>query len=309
MAKNKIIRAKTLGDIDQRVERVIRGLGIPEPPLDLRQVRELLELDRGYYSADDPTLLQETVSRLRIAGKQVLKRPTLLAEAVRKLDLRALYIPDQKRILLDRSQPQLKHRWNEAHEIGHSLLPWHDGAMLGDDQLTLLPACHAHLESEANFAAGRLLFLRDRFTTEALDYEPSLEAVKALKPVFDNTYATTFWRCVETWGTIRPIIRLITDHPHPSRRKADFDPGIPCKHFIQSDAFAAQFSATLETDVFDLVADYCSASKGGPLGACEVVLTNDNGDMHIFFFESFSFHYNVLTLGIHLRPHVKMAAI
>lgn len=308
MAKNKLIRAKTLGDIDRRVERVLRGLGSPEPPLDLRNVRELLDLDRGYYSADDPNLLQETVSRLRIAGRQVLKRPTLLVEAVRKLDLRALYIPDQKRILLDRSQPPLKHRWNEAHEIGHSILPWHEGAMLGDDQRTLLPACHDHLEAEANFAAGRLLFLRDRFTTQALEYEPSLDAVKTLKPIFENTYATTFWRCVETWGKTRPVVGLITDHPHPSRRKADFNPQSPCKHFIQSDAFAEQFSAIPETEVFSLVADYCTASIGGPLGVCEVVLTDDNGDRHVFLFESFSFHHNVLTLGVYLRPHGKIVS-
>lgn len=309
MAKNKILRAKTAADIDERVERVLRGLGNPEPPLDLRLVRELQSLDRGYYSADDPGLLQETVSRLRIAGKQVLLRPMLLVEAAHKFDLRALYLPDQRRILIDRSQPELKHRWNEAHEIGHSLIPWHDGAMLGDDEMTLIPACHAKLEAEANFAAGRLLFLRDRFTIEALDYEPSLDAVKALKPIFGNTYATTFWRCIETWGTTRPIVGLISDHPYPSRRKADFDPRSPCKHFIQSGAFAARFSATLETDVFDLVADYCTARNGGPLGACEAVLTDDNGNKHTFFFESFSFHYNVLTLGIHLRPHAKMVAI
>ena len=92
MAKNEILRARTAADIDERVERVLNGLGNPEPPLDLRTVRELLKLDRGYYSANDPGLLQETVSKLRIAGKQVLLRPTLLIEAVRKMDIRALYI-------------------------------------------------------------------------------------------------------------------------------------------------------------------------------------------------------------------------
>ena len=138
MAKNEILRARTAADIDERVERVLNGLGNPEPPLDLRTVRELLKLDRGYYSANDPGLLQETVSKLRIAGKQVLLRPTLLIEAVRKMDIRALYIPDQKRILIDKSQPKLKHRWNEAQEIGHSVLPWHEGAMLGNDDGTVL---------------------------------------------------------------------------------------------------------------------------------------------------------------------------
>ena len=41
MAKNRIISAKTASDIDSRVERVLRGLGHPEPPLRLEDVREL----------------------------------------------------------------------------------------------------------------------------------------------------------------------------------------------------------------------------------------------------------------------------
>ena len=308
MSKNKILRPKTLSDIDQRVERVLRGLGTPEPPLQLSPVRELLELDRAFYTADDPSLLRETVSRLRVAGIQVFKRPALLAEAVRKFDLRALYIPDQKRILLDRSQPALKHRWNEAHEIGHSLLPWHAGVMFGDDQYTLLPACHEQLEAEANFAAGRLLFLRDRFTTQARDYAPGIDAVQELKPIFGNTYTTTFWRCVETWGADRPIVGLITGHPHRARRPADFDPAKPCRHFIQSRAFAERFARITERELFAIIVGYCTGGRGGPLGNCEVMLTDDNGEEHLFYFETFSLHHNVLTLGLCLKPYAAPVA-
>ena len=85
---------------------------------------------------------------------------------------------------LDKDMHELKFRWAEAHEIGHSMLPWHEGAMLGDDKHTLRPSCHDQIEAEANFAAARLLFLRDRFAAEARDWSPSLEAVKALKPRF-----------------------------------------------------------------------------------------------------------------------------
>ena len=46
MSKNHLIKEKTAHDIDQRVERVLRGLGNPEPPLRLEDVRELLKLDR-----------------------------------------------------------------------------------------------------------------------------------------------------------------------------------------------------------------------------------------------------------------------
>lgn len=298
MAKNEILRNTTAVDIDERIERVLKGLGNPEPPLDLRMVRELLKLDRRYYSINDPGLLQETVSRLMVAGKQVLMRPGLLFDAVKKFDLRALYIPDQKRILIDRSQPELKHRWNEAHEIGHSLLPWHEGAMLGDDDHTLVPDCHAQLESEANFAAGRLLFLRERFVAEALSVHPTIDSVKKLKERFGNTYTTTFWRCIEVWGRESPVVGLITGHPHPARRGRDFDISNPCKHFVQSPAFARQFSNVLEQEVFDNVAAYCSAKNGGPLGSGDIALTDDNQVNHVFEFESFHFKHQTLTIGV-----------
>ena len=48
-----------------------------------RLVRELLKLDRGYYSTTDDSLLRETFSRMKVAGLQVLKRPTILRDAVR----------------------------------------------------------------------------------------------------------------------------------------------------------------------------------------------------------------------------------
>src|SRR3546814_11800276 len=125
--------------IDYQIESVLMRLGDPEPPLDLRVVRAALELDFGYYTAEDPGLLQDTVSRLRVAGTQVLARPALLIEAVRKMDLRALYIPAQTRILIDKSQPEIKPRWNEAHEIAQSLIPWQSVAMLRDNDHTPHP--------------------------------------------------------------------------------------------------------------------------------------------------------------------------
>ena len=298
-----LIRPKTRADIDKRVERVLRGLGNPEPPLDLRAVRELLRLDLDFYRADDPGVLDEVVSRLRVAGKQVLKRPSLLYDAIRKFDLRALYIPDQKRILIDGSQPKLKHRWSESHEIGHSLLPWHEGAMLGDNQQTLLPQCHEQLEAEANFAAGRLLFLQDQFEQQALDHVPTIASVKSLKPVFGNTYTTTFWRCVETWGSSIPVVGLVTDHPHLVNSTLTGDTDDPCKHLIRSEAFAAQFSNVSAATLFGVIEAYCAPRRGGPLGESEALLNDDAGHLHSFSFESFSFHHQVLTLGIHRRPH------
>ena len=302
MARNRGLSAKTAKDIDERVERVLRRLGHPEPPLRLEDVRELLKLDREFYTAEDPGVLREAISRIRIAGTQVYRRPTLLIDAIRKASLQALYLPDRRRILLDSSLPKLKHRWNEGHEIGHSLIPWHQEIMLGDNSFTLTPVCQEEVEAEANFAAGRLLFLRERFTEEARSLEPSIEAVRALKEIFGNTLSTTLYRVVESFGADRPLVGMISGHPHPSKRGKYFDPSSPCRHFIQSPAFRRHFGKILEAQLFRDVSSYCGAQGGGPLGEDDLVLIDDNGDRHRFYFETFFNRYDALTLGKYLEP-------
>jgi len=302
------LSAKTAQHIDQLVERVLKGLGNPEPPLRLEDVRHLLKLDRRFYTAKDPSAVQETISRIRVATIQLYERPTLIFDAIKKFSLKALYLPDRKRILLDGDLPEKKHRWNEAHEIGHSLIEWHEDMMLGDNLHTLSADCHEQVEAEANFAAGRMLFLRDRFTDEALAMEPTLASVRQLKDKFGNTMSTTLYRFVEMAGKSRPIVGMITDHPHVSRRPANHDPAKPCRHFIQSPSFAARFSQMPEKEVFAAVTGYCGSQRGGPLGDSELILTDDNGDQHRFYFETFFNRYDALTLGIYLKPEARIVA-
>lgn len=305
--ENRIIKPRTAEDIDGRVERVLRGLGRPEPPLRIEDVRELLRLDRGFYAADDPGLLQEVISRIRVAGIQIWSRPALLAEAIDKWSLKALYLPDRKRILLDSALPQLKQRWNEAHEIGHSILPWHQDAMLGDNLLTLTPDCHDQVEAEANFAAGRLLFLRDLFVGEARSVPISIESVRQLHTRYGNTLSTTLYRFVEAAEV--PVVGMISDHPHPSRRERSFDPASPCRHFIRSPAFARQFSDTFDVSLFVTVSRYCGAQRGGPLGEGEITLVDDGGSRHRFHFETFFNRYDALTLGRYVCPAPQVLAV
>jgi hypothetical protein len=301
--KNLSLGHRTIADINGQIVKVLRGLGNPEPPIDLRIVRGLLELDRGFYSTTDDSLLRETFSRMKVAGRQILLRPTLLRDAVRSLSLKALYLPDQKRILLDKDLPLLKHRWNEAHEIGHDIIPWHAGMMLGDTEQTLTPACHEIMEAEANYAAGQLLFLADRFVLEATASTPSLTFVKSLSKSFGNTMTSTLWRYVEQAHCDRPIIALVTGHPHLSRRTADFDPASPCRYCVESPRFRERFGSLLETELFSTVVSYCGSQSGGSLGRSDVLLTDRNGDRHVFDFETFFNRYEALTLGLWLRPH------
>ena len=302
MAKNRILSDKTAADINKRIERVLDGLGNPEPPVQLDDVLQLLRLDKQFYTATDTSATREKVSRIKVAAVQVYERPTLLFEAIRKLSLKALYLPDQRRILLDKNEPVIKHRWNEAHEIGHSLLPWHHDVMMGDDALTLSHDCHDQIETEANYAAGQLLFLRERFAEEAMDLNPGLDTIKSLKGTFGNTLSTTLYRFVELRGRDHPMVGMISSHPHKSRRPRTFDPAKPCRHFIQSPAFAQRFKKLSETELFRIISSYCGAQGGGSLGSRELLLADDNGDEHRFFFETFFNRYDALTLGVHMKP-------
>ena len=306
---NVALGARTVTDIDAQVAKIIRGLGNPEPPLDLRLVRELLKLDRGYYSTTDDSLLQEMFSRLRIMGKQVLTRPTLLGDAVKAMSLKALYLPDRKQILLDQDLPLLKHRWNEAHEIGHDLIPWHAGMMFGDTEQTLTPVCHEKLEAEANYAAGQLLFLGDRFRAEVQGAPPSIARLRNLSTMFGNTLTSTLWRFTEAAHADRPTVALVSGHPHPAKRKPDFDPANPCRYFIASQSFRERFATTTGLHLFNKVAGYSGRQRGGMLGGRDVVLQDFDGRAHVFVFETFFNGHEALTLGCWLREHIRQISV
>lgn len=315
MAKNYLLRPRTIQDIDNRIERVLRGLGNPEPPLRLEDVRELLKLDRQFYTADDPSLAREVVSRIRVAAIQVFKRPMLLVDVIRKASIQALYLPDQRRILLDQNVPEKKHRWSEAHEVTHSLLPWHEEVMHGDTAYTMSQDCQEQVEAEANYGAGRLLFLQDRFVEEASDMPLTLASVQTLRGTFKNTISSTLWRFVEANGKEKPLVGLITAHPYPPLRPPNFDARKPCRHCIQSAAFAGRFSKVTEQDLFTVLASYCAPRGGGPLGSSTVVLPDDNGDEHLFSFETFFIRYRppamgeALTLGVYLGRRATSVAV
>ena len=295
--KNKFLSERTAQEIDDRVVKILKDLGNPKPPLQLEYVRELLKLDLSFYSSTDDGVLREVVHRLIVAGKQVIQRPSLLIDVVTKFDLRALFLPDRKRILIDSSQPAIKHRWYEGHEIIHSIIPWHSSLMLGDTRYTLAPSCHEQIEAESNYGAGSLLFLVDEFSSRARDTSATIKSIKDLKIQFGNTITNTLWRYVEQ--SDGKLFGLVTAHPHILPR--DFDPANPCKYFIRSKSFDLQFPGITEVDLFAIITRYCTRSRGGPLGEDETLLRDLNGTDHIFNLETFYNRYEALTLGVHKK--------
>lgn len=294
-------------DIDKQVCKILEGLGNPEPPLVLAEVRDLLELDLEYYSSTDYGTIATIKSRLKVAGKQILKRPGLILDAIKKSSLAALYLPDRKRILLDESVPKLKHRWNESHEIGHSIIPWHQDIGHGDNDYTLHPDCHAELEFEANYAAGQLLFLASRFSEEGNSSQPSIAEVRALAKAYGNTITSTLWRYVEECHPEKALVAMVSNHPNSPMKNYPYE--APCRHFVRSGKFRDEFPSYAPPGILTAVSQYCGFRQRGPLGSRDFCLTDARGDEWVFNFSSFSNTYYVLTLGHCVGPHARAVAV
>lgn len=303
--RNRFLEARTARDIDGQVTKILRGLGNPKGPIDLDDVRALLKLDRQYYSSTNDSWLQEKISKAKIAGKQLIERPRLLLDVVRKFDLKALWVPDRQRIMIDEAQPKPKWRWNETHEIIHSVVPWHAGAMMGDTEYSLTPDCHEQVEAEANYGAGRLLFLQGLFDEYVRSSKPCFDLVQGAQKEFGNTLTTSFWRLVETLDM--PALGVVGKQPHHDR--AVIDRKQPFRYFIGSRKFLEQFTAITGGDVLDMIKSYCSWNKRGPLGEKELILTDDNGEEHVFLFETFSNTHDVLTLIMYVKRHGEVVAV
>jgi hypothetical protein len=290
-------------DIDAQVARILRDLGAPEPPLVLSEVRALLHLNLKYYSSTDPGLIQELSHRFTLFARKTL--PDVgrhLWSALSKSKLCSFWVPDSAQILLDENVPHLKHRWIEAHEITHSIAPWHKGFLLGDNLQMVDPACHAVLEAEANYGAGRLLFLQERFSHEARDLPLSFASVKQLASRYHNSIQSTFWRMVEERNPEDPVFGVISIHPkHPSVGQHDGPDA--WRYFIRSQGFRSRFGNVLPEDLYPLIERHVSHRKTGPVLAADEVLTDTAGALWEFHLESFSNGHALLTVGYLLRPH------
>lgn len=287
--KNRFVDIGSAQDIDQRMSRVLKDLGYSSGTVNLSDMRDLLRLDISYYTADDPSLGAELVHKLKIGANQVIKKTGLLLQAIKKFNLKALFLPEKKQILIDAQLPDLKKRWSETHEIAHSLIPWHSEYTLGDTRETLSPSCHETIEAEANYGAGRLLFPKAAFL--GMTSSPcNLADLKAIAGHFGNTITSTLWRYVENSDEL--VFGAIGEHPKYPRVG---EPQIA--YLVRSRKFETQFSLVNEAQIFEEIKKYCRYQKTGPLGEAEVVLCDDSGARHVFKAETFSNKYHALTLA------------
>lgn len=288
-------------DIREQVTRILRDLGNPNPPLQLADVRDLLSLDLQYYRSSDPGLVTELTHRFKLLARKTL--PDIgrhLLSALSKSRLCAFWVPESSRILLDEDVPGPKQRWIEAHEIIHSVTPWHRHFLLGDNLQTIDPACHAVLEAEANYGAGRLLALQDRLASEARDMPLTFQSIKKLAKEYANSIVSTFWRAVEERDPTQPVFWIVSIHPrHPTI--GQHDGPHPWRHYIRSTAFRTQFSTVGPDTIFALIEQHATYRRTGPIFTAVHVLPDALGDQWEFHVDSFSTQHALLTLGYPIR--------
>jgi hypothetical protein len=278
----------TRREIDKIVERILRDAGLREPPIQIAEVLTHLKLNRHFYSLDDPTLLRRFAHRLQIGTNKIIN---VVRE---KIKLAAVWLPDEKRILVDKSQPEPKQLWASFHDTVHTVLPWHREFFLGDTAQTLEHEYQDMLESEANYGASGLMFGGELFTAEALDTTPCWNSIGQLTTLHKKSYVTTFRRYVEH-GHDLALAGLIST---PWWKDKPADQITRCRHFIRSKRFSKEFPDVSPDQLLQYVNKSTRPRKWGIAGEFMVAVQNAVGEPCEFFAESFFNQHYLMTLFV-----------
>lgn len=246
----------TKREIDRIAQQILDDARLKSPPFEVEEILSHLKVHRDFYNLDDPTLIQKFSFKMKIGAERV----TNLLKT--KLKLSAIWVPPERRILVDKSQPAPKQEWASFHDAIHSVLPWHREFYLGDTASTLDPDYQEQLESEANYGASALMFGGAVFTKQALDTSPSWAAIEDIKKIHKKSYVTTVRRYVEHGHRI-PMVMMVSTAMWD--RKPD-DQISRCRHFVSSPEFRRAFPAFGSGDLLKLVDSFCRRRRGGPVG-------------------------------------------
>jgi hypothetical protein len=278
----------TRKEIDKVVEKILRDGDLRTPPVQIVDILQHLKVHRDFYSLDDPKLLQRVAHRIQIGAKKLIN---VVRDKVR---LAAIWLPNEKRILVDDSQPEPKRVWASFHDAIHSVLLWHRDFFLGDTAQTLEPDYQDMLESEANYGASALMFGGRLFTAQALDTTPCWEAIQRLRKIHAKSWATTFRRYIKH-GHDKALAGLISTPwwmPKPE------DQITRCRHFVRSRRFEREFPSVNPDELLQTVNRHTRPRKGGIVGDFTLSLKNAGGELSEFYGESFFNQHYLLTLFV-----------
>jgi Zn-dependent peptidase ImmA (M78 family) len=295
------VSKRSAEDIEEHIDRVLKDMGHPEPPLKLEDVRDLLRLNLTYYTKEDLNLLDEIAHQTVMAGNLVMTKAKQMRDVIAKVGLKGLLLSEDRQIFIDDEVKDLKKRFVIAHEIAHDVIPWHQSLLLGDNEETLSPRCYQKMEVEANYGARRLMFLGGRYKEETLSQAFDWKVVQKLSKRFGNTLSTSLWEQVNCQDEHGPAFGMISKHPYHAGIGMRAG-GENVAYFITSGKFDLQFSNLGPEDGFDALQSYVTRGKRGPIGEGICILHDISGIAHEFHMTSFCNTYDVLTMGTYVGP-------
>jgi hypothetical protein len=197
------------------------------------------------------------------------------------------YLFREETAFVDLSQPVGRARFIEAHELGHRIVPWHEGAFVDDEQ-SLFRATEEMLELEANLAAAHLIFQGRPFFERTLDYPLSLRTPLLLADEFNASLHATIRYYVE--HHVEPLAVLVCGK-YPRQ-----DGSVPIFLGVESPRFKERFGPIVDRfpsrslpldDTRPLGPLLVEARLAVEPPQLEVVLRDLNGARRRFLAESF----------------------
>jgi hypothetical protein len=168
----------------------------------------------------------EVIDISELPAELSVKKPS----ALRKL--LGAYMYKAETAFVDFSQPEGRARFIQAHEFGHRVVPWHEGAFVDDEQ-RLFRETEEILELEASLAGAHLIFQGQPFFERALEYPISLKAPLLLAQTFKASLHATIHYYIEHHP--EPVAGLIAG------RMPRTDGTVPIFRALESSTFRSRY--------------------------------------------------------------------
>lgn len=113
-----MIEQATRQEIDKVAWKILREAGVVKPPVPIGALLDHLHLYREFYDLRNPGILDRAKHKIRVGGAR-------LAEILQKVNLVAVLLSDEKRIIVNSELPERKRDGPSFHEVTHRILGWH----------------------------------------------------------------------------------------------------------------------------------------------------------------------------------------
>lgn len=162
------------GHIDFYARRVIRDLGLNQPPVDVDSILKYFGLKLRYW---DDVIEDEVLAKYRIA--------------LRSLPGFLLYIGDAGIIFMNKDDNMRRRRFSILHECGHFDIPWHRGKNFVCNLNTTIPTGLAPIERQAFEYAAYLMFPNQLFYDDLMSTSVSLQSISELSDRYQASFEAT----------------------------------------------------------------------------------------------------------------------